>query len=236
LISLSALRRAFGGHVAPLLTRAIAGMIGVMSKPYDPYAYVIRLEAQIVGIEPAITRTLELPRDLNFAQLHEVLQAAFGWTDSHLHQFHVGGLTIGAPEAIEDEAYGPRVFEATEVQLKDLTFPYEVDPALTMMYQYDFGDDWQHKLVLRRGEIEEGVKYPRCIAGSRAAPPEDVGGYSSYGDFLEAWLDPEHEDHKDNRRWAGRKFDPERFDLDATNKAIAKAMRASRGDYRQRQV
>lgn len=221
---------------SPLLTRAIAGMIGVMSKPYDPYTYVIRLEAQIVGIEPAITRTLELPRDLNFAQLHEVLQAAFGWTDSHLHQFHVGGLTIGAPEAIEDEDYGPRVFEATQVQLKDLTFPYEIDPALTMMYQYDFGDDWQHKLLLRRAEIEEGVKYPRCIAGSRAAPPEDVGGYSSYADFLEAWLDPEHEDHKDNRRWAGKKFDPERFDLDATNKAIAKAMRASRGDYRQRQV
>jgi hypothetical protein len=139
-----------------------------MPKSYDPYAYIIRLEASIVGIEPTIMRTVELPSDLNFAQLHEVLQASFGWTDSHLHQFHVGGLTIGAPEAIEDPAYGPRVLEATEIQLKDLTFPYEADPSLTITYQYDFGDDWQHKLVLRRAEIEDGVKYPRCIAGKRA--------------------------------------------------------------------
>jgi len=67
-----------------------------MPKSYDPYAYIIRLEASIVGIEPSITRTVELPSDLNFAQLHEVLQASFGWTDSHLHKFHVGGLTVGA--------------------------------------------------------------------------------------------------------------------------------------------
>jgi len=62
-------------------------MIASMAKPFGPYDYIIRLEARIVGIEPAINRTLELPRSLNFAQLHEVLQAAFGWTDSHLHQF-----------------------------------------------------------------------------------------------------------------------------------------------------
>lgn len=130
-----------------------------MPKSYDPYAYILRLEAWIVGIEPAVTRTLELPNDLNFAQLHEVMQAAFGWTDSHLHQFHVGGLTIGAPEAIEDTD-GPRVFEATEVQLKYLTFPYGADATLIITYQYDFGDDWQHRLVLRRAEIEDEVKYP----------------------------------------------------------------------------
>lgn len=207
-----------------------------MPKPHDPYAYIIRMEARIVGVEPAITRTLELPSDLNFAQLHEVLQAAFGWTDSHLHQFRVGGLTIGAPEAIEDPVYGPRVFEATDVQLKDLTFPYEVDSKLTITYEYDFGDDWQHELVLRRAEIEEDVKYPRCIAGERSGPPEDVGGYPGYADFLEAWLDSTHEEHKAMRRWAGRTFNPERFDPDATNKVIAKAMRACRGDYRQRHI
>jgi hypothetical protein len=76
------------------------------------------------GCGVGISRTLELPRDLNFGQLHEVLQAAIGWTDSHLHQFIVGGLVVGAPEYLEEDAYGLRVIEATEVRLRDLRFPY----------------------------------------------------------------------------------------------------------------
>ena len=207
-----------------------------MAKRFDPYDFIIRLEVQILGIEPVISRSLELPRDLNFAQLHEVLQAAFGWTDSHLHQFIVGGLVIGAPEYLEEDAYGPRVIEATEVHLRDLRFPYGPDAQLEILYQYDFGDNWQHRLILSEVPPAEGVKYPRCIAGSRSCPPEDVGGDIGYEAFLEVWRDPDHEDHADNRRWAGRKFDPERFNLEATNRAIRRALRLSRGDYRARQI
>lgn len=207
-----------------------------MAKPFDPYDYIIRLDARIVGIEPAINRTLELPRSLNFAQLHEVLQAAFGWTDSHLHQFILGGLVVGAPEMIEDSFEGPRVLEATEISLKDLIFPHIAEPSLDITYQYDFGDDWNHSLILRPSQSQEGARYPRCIGGSRGCPPEDVGGYGGYADFLEAWIDPHHEEHKANRRWVGRKFDPERFDLEATNKAVARAIRLCKSNYRFRSV
>jgi hypothetical protein len=62
--------------------------------PFDPDSFVISAEVHIIDIEPRVSRTLELPVKLNFAQLHEVLQAAFGWTDSHLHQFNVGGLDL----------------------------------------------------------------------------------------------------------------------------------------------
>jgi len=207
-----------------------------MAKHFDPYDFIIRLEAWMLGIEPVISRTLELPRDLNFAQLHEVLQAAFGWTDSHLHQFIVGGLVVGAPEYLEEDSYGPRVIEATEVHLRDLRFPYGRDGQLEILYLYDFGDNWQHRLILTPTPRAEGFKYPRCIAGSRACPPEDVGGDIGYEAFLEAWLDPDHEEHAENRRWAGRKFDPERFDLEAANRAIARALRSSRGGYRARLI
>jgi len=203
---------------------------GILDGMAEPDALVIHLRAHIVGIQPPITRTLELPMDLNLAQLHEVLQATFGWTDSHLHQFDIGGLTYGAPEFDEDGCTHRQIFEATSVRLADFTIRY--DAPVTILYEYDFGDGWTHVLKLTAHPREAGVKYPRCIAGSRAAPPEDVGGTSGYADFLEAWCDPAHEQHKDMRRWVGRKFDPERFDLDDNNKAIARAIRRSKGSYR----
>jgi len=122
-----------------------------MLNPFDPDAFIIRADTHIKDIQPRIFRSLELPVSLNFAQLHEVLQAAFGWTDSHLHQFIVGGLTVGAPEFIGDFSPDFRTLEATEIRLQDLTFPYgEEDPTLTVSYTYDFGDNWCHDLVLRR--------------------------------------------------------------------------------------
>jgi hypothetical protein len=208
------------------------GMFGAMPNPCDSDAFIIRLDAHIAGIEPRITRSLELPVGLNFAQLHEVLQATLGWTDRHLHRFLVGGLTISAPEFDEDALLDIRTFEASAIRLQDLTFPREDDPTLRIMYEYDFGDDWCHELILRRVPREMGVKYPCCTAGARSCPPEDVGGPSGYADFLEAWEDADHEEHKSMRQWVGRKFEPEHFDLEATNKAIGRAIRAAKGGYR----
>jgi len=195
----------------------------------DPDALVIRAEVHIVAIEPAISRTLELPMDLNLAQLHEVLQAAFGWADSHLHQFNIGGLVYGAPE-LDDEGVGSsRTFEASEVRLSDFSF---TSPPVLLYYEYDFGDGWKHAVSLTTHPREDGITYPRCISGSRAGPPEDSGGPYGYADFVAAWRDPLHDDHKEVRQWVGRGYNPERFDLDKTNKAIASAIRRSRGGYR----
>ena len=195
-----------------------------------PDALIFRAEIHIAGIQPPIRRTLELPLDLNLAQLHEVLQATFGWTDSHLHQFDIGGLTYGAPEFDQDGWSDRQTFEASGVRLADFATPY--DAPVVIQYEYDFGDCWTHVIEFTAKPREAGIKYPRCIAGCRAGPPEDVGGTSGYAEFLEAWRDPLDEQHRDMRRWAGRKFDPERFDLDANNKAIARAIRRSKGGYR----
>lgn len=205
-----------------------------MPEPFDPDSYVVRAEVHLLHIEPRISRTLELPMDLNLAQLHEVLQAAFGWTDSHLHQFTIGGLAFGAPEFDEDGLFDNRTFEATGVRMSDFQFPYgsNEDGTLVVGYQYDFGDNWRHELRLSQVPIEADGAYPRCIAASRSGPPEDAGGPWSYGEFVEAWSDPTHSEHREIRRWAGRKFNPEHCDLAAINTAIAKAMRHSKGDYR----
>jgi hypothetical protein len=197
---------------------------------FDPDALVIRAHVHLVDIEPPITRVLELPKTLNLAGLHEVLQAAFGWTDSHPHQFIVGGLVYGAPEFDDEPGATGRTFEATEVRLADFVFRRR--EPIQMIYEYDFGDGWKHELTFTEVEREEGATYPRCLAGTRAGPPDDSGGPWGYPDFVEAWRDPAHDEHKEVRRWAGRKFDPERFDLEATNKAIDRAMKRARGGYR----
>ena len=203
---------------------------GILAAAFEPDALIVRADVHIVDVNPPIARTLELPMDFNLAQIHEVLQAAFGWTDSHLHQFDIGGLSYGAPEFDEDGLSGRRTFDASEVCLADFAFDFEA--PILIFYEYDFGDCWTHAVSLVVARREAGVKYPRCTQGSRSGPPEDVGGPTGYADFLEIWHDPLDDQHKDMRRWAGRKFDPERFDLDATNKAITRAIRRSHGNYR----
>lgn len=207
-----------------------------MLDPFNPDSFIVRADAHILHIEPKITRTLELPMELNLAQLHEVIQAAFGWTDRHLHQFNIGGLVYGAPEFDEDGLSGYRTYEAAKVRLSDLQFPqFPNENTLTILYQYDFGDNWIHMLRLEQAPRKENTKYPRCIAATRSGPPEDSGGPWRYGDFVEAWSDRGHEEHQDIRRWAGRKFDPKFCDLDTINKAIDRAIRLSKGNYRFRQ-
>jgi Fe-S-cluster formation regulator IscX/YfhJ len=203
--------------------------------PADHHPFVIKTTITIADIEPPIWRRILLPRELNFAQLHEVIQAAFGWTDSHLHHFVVGGLVVGAPEFDEDELSNRKILEATEIALRDLDFYHLPHPRI--LYEYDFGDSWLHWIEFDpQMPSEDGIKYPICIDGARHRPPEDVGGPRGYADFLKAWCDPTHEEHRAMQTWAGRSFDPEAFDIAKTNKAIAAALRRCRGDYRFRRA
>jgi hypothetical protein len=197
----------------------------------DHSPLVIKTTITIADIEPLIWRRIMLPRELNFAQLHEVIQAAFGWTDSHLHQFVVGGLVVGALEFDEDQLGERKILEATEIALRDLDFYHFPHPRI--LYEYDFGDSWLHWIEFGpQMPSEDGIKYPICIDGARHCPPEDVGGPRGYEDFLKAWRDPTHPEHRAMKTWAGRSFDPEAFDIAKTNKAIAAALRRCRGDYR----
>ena len=97
------------------------------------------------------------------------------------------------------------------------------------MYQYDFGDDWEHEVVFEGClKAEKGQRYPICMEGKRNCPPEDVGGVWGYAEFLEALADPNHERHEDLVEWGGD-FDHEEFDVEMTTKA----MRRGLPDWRQ---
>jgi len=187
----------------------------------------VQLRVTLLDIEPAIWRQLVVPWRFHLGQLHRVIQAAFGWSDSHLHEFTIGGLRYGDPEHIgepefEDDA---RSFDEAAVRLRD--FGRMPDPGF--LYLYDFGDHWQHRITFERLiAIDPAPRTACCIAGARARPPEDVGGTSGYANFLEIIADPGHPEHGETLTWCGGRFDPEAFNLDRTNRDVAAALRANR--------
>ena len=131
---------------------------------------IIQAKVTLQDLEPPIWRRLLLPPSLNLAELHHVLQAAFGWRDEHLHEFIIGGLVYGAPELADEAAAedDPRTFEATDVRLRDFDL-YHV-PQPEFLYHYDFGDSWLHLVAFeQRIAKDTGLKYPACVDGAAIA-------------------------------------------------------------------
>ena len=137
-----------------------------------------------------------------------------GWTDSHLHQFKQGDKNWGVPEW--DEFDELDLIDESKTHLSNVLKA----EGNSMTYQYDFGDNWLHEVVLEKIiPVKDVVKAPICLDGERRCPPEDVGGISGYERFLEAIFDPTHEDYEQYVRWAGGHFHDE-FDAEAVNQTL----------------
>lgn len=167
---------------------------------------VCTLRIELCGSDPLIWRQVEVPTSLTLKALHEVIQAAMGWLGYHLWEFAIGERRFGLPM---DEDWGtePRT-EAAKIRLREVLTPRKT----TFTYLYDFGDDWEHRLVLtnvRQGE--PGVGYPRYIAGEGNAPPEDCGGIAGFYEKLDIIADPAHPDHVEVVEWLGD-YDPDVID------------------------
>jgi len=160
-------------------------------------------------VKPPIWRRLLVPGDTTLAKLHLILQVAMGWEDYHLHAFRIGKLR-----------YGPADYEdvmADEIDEATVTIAETFAKARKGFYDYDFGDSWEHEIVLEKTTSTEPQQFALCLAGKRACPPEDSGGTWGYANLLEALGDPGHEEHEEYLEWAGEDFDPEAFELAALN-------------------
>lgn len=186
-----------------------------MAKPTGVSDNIYQLKITLQRLQPPVWRRVLVPGKLNLYKLHQIIQQAMGWTDSHLHQFIVSDrfYSIPSPEdwqPVEDER---------RFTLQRLGLPV----GGRFVYEYDFGDSWEHDILIEGiGAAEADRRYPVCLAGERACPPEDVGGVWGYADLLEALANPEHEEHDSYREWAGDDFDPEAFDLTAVNRALGR--------------
>ncbi|MCB8985814.1 MAG: plasmid pRiA4b ORF-3 family protein [Ardenticatenaceae bacterium] len=170
---------------------------------------IFQFKVTLKEIKPPIWRRFQVRSDITFRDLHNTLQVVMGWWDSHPHLFQFGELLLTDAETLAEWGEGG---------LRDDTIPLNrllTVEGTSLTYEYDFGDSWQHELVLEAMlPEEETAVYPRCLAGARACPPEDCGGIWGYEQFLEAIRDPNHEEHRRYREWIGGAFDPEAFDLD----------------------
>jgi hypothetical protein len=183
-------------------------------QPSEPQIY--QLKITLLGIKPPIWRRFYVPGDMNLAKLHHVIQCIMGWEESHMHQFKVGKTYYGM--TYPDDFDGmPETRDERKARLNELVSR----PKAKFIYEYDFGDSWEHEVVLEKVlPPEPGTKYPVCLEGKRACPPEDCGGVWGYAELLETIQDPNHPEHDDMMEWLGEGFEPERFDVEAVNKAL----------------
>ena len=163
---------------------------------------IIELKVTLEYIEPAVTRILLVPADIRLDRLHLTLQAAMGWTNSHLYMFEAEGTTWGLP----DPDFGGDDLPANKTTLAGVL---EDTGARTIRYIYDFGDSWEHMLQISKiTDPIPGDLYPRLTDISGRCPPEDVGGFPGYEEFVEAMADPKHPEHASLKEWYGGAFDP----------------------------
>jgi hypothetical protein len=178
-------------------------------------AGIAQLKIKLDGVEPAVVRRVEVPLSIRLDRLHLVLQAAIGWTNSHLYEFRARDIGWGVP----DPHFGEGPIDARKARLIDVV---EDVGVRSLKYLYDFGDGWEHTVRIERiTEPVHGIAYPRLIEATGRCPPEDVGGPWGHTEFLEAIADPNHERHSEFVTWIGGNFDPTAVDPERHARALA---------------
>jgi len=185
-------------------------------KATRPAEQAIQFKVQLRYIRPPIWRRVVLPDNATLGDLHAVIQTAMGWSNSHMHAFRIGGVNYTSRSAsqmedmdMENEERVPLAEVVSRAKQK-------------FIYEYDFGDSWEHEIVAEKFlPLDPAAKYPVCLGGARACPPEDCGSFPGYMDILKA-LDAKKptEEQKELIEWVGEGYDPERFDLDAVNRRL----------------
>lgn len=187
-------------------------------KKKSPSAQIFEIKITLKGIKPPIWRRVRVPSDMALAQLHDVIQAAMGWDNSHLHEFEIDGERFTGPQMM-DEAFdmGDRQADETKVKLNKV-----VQPKSKFIYVYDFGDNWEHEILVEKTiSVDEILApLPYCVTGKRACPPEDCGGIWGYTDMLEKLAGPNNAERKELVEWLGSEFDPQYIDLDEINERL----------------
>ncbi|MCD4817868.1 MAG: plasmid pRiA4b ORF-3 family protein [Candidatus Cloacimonetes bacterium] len=183
-----------------------------MAKRKKASKALFQLKVTLVGSKPPIWRRLIVKDNIRLDQLHSVLQVSMGWFNCHLHQYIVGDSYIGVPEP----DYDLDMIDERNFYLYDLVS----NPKDFFIYEYDFGDNWGHKIILEKILPVDFSTTPKVIKGKKACPPEDCGGTWGYSELLEALQDPKHEEYESMLDWVGEDFNPDELDIERINRYL----------------
>jgi pRiA4b ORF-3-like protein len=178
---------------------------------------IAQLKITLDDVKPAVLRRFAVPFDIRLDRLHLTIQAAMGWTNSHLYEIRAGDVSWSMP--YPDQDWAGDFLDARKARLGDVL---EDVGTKTLKYLYDFGDGWEHTIKIERLiDPEPGTPYPRLIEAKGCCPPEDVGGPWGYAEFLEAIADPKHERHRELKEWFADDFNPHVVDVDRLSEDVA---------------
>lgn len=178
---------------------------------------VYQVKITLKRFKPKIWRRVLVPPDLLLSDFHKVIQTAMGWENAHLHQF-IKGRTFYTRRLEDDDFWGTMDnVDYTGLIIRDLL----KGEKESIDYEYDFGDGWEHEVLLEKIlPAEDNVEYPVCIGGKMNCPPEDCGGPWGYAQLLEIIRDPEHDEYAEYMEWLGGEFDPDAFNMEEVNRML----------------
>jgi hypothetical protein len=171
---------------------------------------LVYIKVTLNKIRPAIWRRLLLPVSLNLGELSRVILGTMGWRGGHLHVFEIGGWEYGDPQMVEDAEDERRMTLAKLI----------AEGVSRFVYTYDFGDDWDHVVLIEKNSPPSEAQSPACVAGERACPPEDCGGEPGYKELLAALKAPDRPESRELLEWADEDFDPEDFSLEEADRRV----------------
>ena len=188
----------------------------------SPAKEIYQIRVTLLRTAPPIWRRLLVSSDITLAELHDLLQLAMGWTNSHMHEFQFRGQCYGSTDPEGGLAEG---IDERKVRLNQLL----VRVGAKIVYTYDFGDSWEHAVVLEKCLlVDPNMNYPACTAGRGACPPEDCGGVGGFYNLLEALQNPRHPEYQELLEWVGGDYNPEKFSIEAINRILHGKKRAAR--------
>jgi hypothetical protein len=174
-----------------------------MSQHSPAHNVIVQIKVKLLGVaKPPVWRRLQIRADTRLNHLHEILQAALGWENYHMHVFSFGDEEFGNPD--------PELGFSDERQV---TLGELIDLGARFRYTYDFGDDWEHEITVEDLlDADPDTHYPVLVAAKGACPPEDCGGRWGYANLRQILADPDHDEHQEMLEWLGldnaSEFDP----------------------------